>query len=193
MIDPVFHNARKLRRPFNAPGHAHELTFTCYHRYPLLARDRTRQWLIDSIRAARETCGFDLWAYVIMPEHAHILLMPRSEQYDIARILKSIKQPVARKAMNYLRANAPHWMERLRVVETNGQVEHHFWQTGGGYDRNIVKGATAWAAVDYLHLNPVRRGLVATPTEWIWSSARCYAGMDGVVLPADDRPPDVGL
>ena len=190
MIDPHFGNVRKLRKSFNEIGHAHELTFSCYHRYPLLAKDRTRKWLVDSIYQARETCGFDLWAYVIMPEHAHLLVLLRFDDYDIAAILKSIKQPVARKAMNYLRSSAPEWLEKLQVVLPSGKIEHHFWQSGGGYDRNIYHARTAWTSVDYLHLNPVRRGMVATATDWIWSSARCYAGMDGVVLPVDGRPPD---
>jgi putative transposase len=191
MLDPNSGQFRKLRRAFNEQGHAHELTFSCYKRLPLLSRDRTRRWFIEAMDAARRRWDFELWAYVIMPEHAHALLFPRSDVYNISDILKAIKQPVARQAIDWLRANAKDWLRRLQVVRPGGRVEYHFWQEGGGYDRNIFEPGVAWASADYLHMNPVRRKLVTVPTDWRWSSARCYAGLDGVELAVDDRPPDL--
>ena len=57
-----------------------------------------------------------------------------------------------------------------------------------------------WETVEYIHLNPVRRGLVKQPEQWRWSSYREYAGLDiaeqerhcglkidRVRLPADQR------
>jgi putative transposase len=72
---------------FNEPGHAHELTFSCYRRLPLLARDRTRVWLAEAIAAARARQQFELWAYVFMPEHVHPLVYPRRRDYQISSIL----------------------------------------------------------------------------------------------------------
>jgi putative transposase len=77
----------KRCRRINEPGHAHELTFSCYRWLALLSRDRTRTWLIEAIEEARKQMRFDLWAYVVMPEHVHILLNPREPIYDVARIL----------------------------------------------------------------------------------------------------------
>jgi putative transposase len=48
---------RKKLQHFNLPGHAHELTFSCYRRLPLLSRDRTRQWMIEAIESARNKQG----------------------------------------------------------------------------------------------------------------------------------------
>jgi putative transposase len=144
---------------------------------PLLTTDRSRQWLVDALARARVRLGFELWAYVMMPEHVHILLLPLSPGADIAPILRGIKQPVARTATNFLRQTGNRrWLERLKVCRPNGRVEHRFWQQGGGYDRNIVTAKAARAAVDYIHNNPVRRGLVEYPTDWPWSSARWYVG-----------------
>jgi len=158
---------RKLRRNWNEVGHAHELTFCCRHRLPLLSKDRSRRWLIEALAAAREVHDVELWAYVIMPEHVHVLLWPRPPNYDVAPIRKTIKQSVARRAIGYLRANAPQWLERLLVIE---------------------REEAAWTVVEYIHANPVRRGLVATPTEWPWSSARWYAGEPEVLLAMDGCP-----
>jgi putative transposase len=60
-----------------------------------------------------------------------------------------------------------------------------FWQEGPGYDRNLSSKETILAAIDYIHLNPVRRGLAARAIDWKWSSARWYAS-DG-----KDRDPDL--
>jgi putative transposase len=176
---------RKTRRSYNVIGHARELTFSCYRRMPLLASDRTRQWLVDALATARAKRMFELWAYVAMPEHAHILLRPLSHKAEIAPILKAIKQPVARKATNHLRANNPQWLKRLEVRRPNGRVEYRFWQQGGGYDRNILTSKAARAAIEYIHNNPVRRGLVDNPTDWPWSSARWYAGCDDAKIEMD--------
>jgi putative transposase len=181
---------RKRRVTFNEPGHAHELTFSCHQRLPLLSKDRTRQWFIDALDEARHAWRFEVWAYVVMPEHAHLLVLPLDEGYDIASILKAVKQPVARHATDYLRANAPGWLERLKVTRPSGRTEYRFWLQGGGYDRNVTEPRTAWEIVRYFHDNPVRRGLVADPLDWPWSSARCYAGWDDVVFKVDGRPPD---
>ncbi len=61
---------RSMRRPaVNEPGHAHELTFCCFHRYPFLKSERACRWLAESLEEARQKLDFALWAYVFMPEH----------------------------------------------------------------------------------------------------------------------------
>ena len=83
-----------------------------------------------------------------------------------------------------MKSNAPRWLGRLAVRE-GSRVRHRFWQPGGGYDRNITSSETLRAMIEYIHANPVRRGLVATAEEWEWSSARWYAGMRPVKLEMD--------
>lgn len=175
----------KTRRAINAPGHAHELTFSCYRRLPLLSRDRTRQWLIDALSHVRETHSVALLAYVVMPEHVHVLLLPKDRDYDMARILKSLKQPVARKALYRLRKDGSPFLGKLEGALSGGKRRHHFWQPGGGYDRNVTEPGTLYAMVEYIHANPVRRGLVGKPTDWRWSSAGWYAGMRDVPIVMD--------
>jgi putative transposase len=182
---PAVPVVRKTRRTYNTYGHAREITFSCFRRMPLLSRDRTRQWLVEAIDKARARLSFDVWAYVVMPEHVHILLLPRNESAEIAPILQAIKQPVARKATNFLRAHNPSWLEHLKVERPGGRPSYRFWQQGGGYDRNIFTDKVAWAAVDYIHQNPVRRGLVDCPLNWPWSSAACYAGAEHNKLQVD--------
>lgn len=64
--------------------------------------------------------------------------------------------------------------------------EHRFWQRGGGYDRNLLMGNEFFEKINYIHHNPVRRGLAVQPTDWAWSSARWWAGMREGELECDD-------
>jgi putative transposase len=165
------------------------LTFSCFHRLPLLSRDRTRQWFIEAMSKARERRNLALWAYVLMPEHVHIIVWPRDARYEVRLIRTALKVPVQRKALRYLREQAPEFLEKLRDEQPNGEVHYRFWQRGGGYDRNVHDPATLRQMIDYIHLNPVRRGLVEQATDWPWSSARYYADLDNVLIPMDPLPP----
>jgi len=161
---------RKTCHRYNEPGDAHELTFSCFKRRPLLSRDRTRRWLIEAIAKARDAHGFRLWGFVVMPEHVHLLIWPPGPDYSVESILKSIKQSVSRRAMVYLRKHNPAGLKQPATGERTRP--YRFWLAGGGYDRNITNLATFRNAVEYVHNNPVRRGLVRTAEEWFWSSAR---------------------
>jgi putative transposase len=178
------------RRAFDLPGHVHELTFSCYRRFRFLGAERTCRWLAGAIDVARERWGFDLWAYVFMPEHVHLIVRPRTPDAPrVAAILKAVKQPVGRRAFLYLESQAPRWLPRL-TRERNGRVERLFWQPGGGYDRNLVEPRALAAAISYVHLNPVRRGLVERVGDWRWSSAGWYQGEPRNDLRPDPVPPE---
>jgi putative transposase len=181
---------RKHCERHNTPGHSHYLTFSCFRRQPFLSKDRSRQWLADAILRAQKLHHFRLLAYVFMPEHVHLLIRPTEVEYDISDILTSIKVPVARKARRYVLENAPDFLPHMLDVQHNGDQHVRFWQRGGGYDRNIFSAEELWEKILYIHLNPVRRGLVTQATDWIWSSATDFAGIrcGPLAVARDDLP-----
>jgi putative transposase len=149
---------RLRRRPsHNIPGHAHELTFSCYRRYPFLKAERSCRWLAEAMNVARERHSFWLWAFVFMPDHAHLILYPRAAEYRMDRIFEALKQPVGAKAIGYLREINSPWLARL-TRRRGKRTERLFWQSGGGYDRNITSPQTLLTMIDYLHESPVARG-----------------------------------
>ncbi|HEX4130717.1 MAG TPA: hypothetical protein VHZ24_11800 [Pirellulales bacterium] len=75
-------------------------------------------------------------------------------------------------------------MKQLTIPERPGKDAFRFWQEGGGYDRNLTTSKAAYSVIDYLHLNPVRRGLVEHPRQWKWSSFRYYES-DGMHVEPD--------
>ncbi len=155
MHAPIFLTAlpRKRVRHFDFPGDAHFLTFSCFRRLPLLSKDRTRKWLVESIADAREKHQFDLWAWVIMPEHVHMLIYPRRTQYAISSVLADIKRPVAQRAIAYLVSRKSSFLRRLTVQHKN-RTHRRFWQAGPGQDHNIYEPKTAHRVVEYIHNKP---------------------------------------
>ena len=168
---------------YNVAGHAHELTFGCYHNQAFLAAERPCKYLVDSIVASREKYEFDLWAYVFMLNHVHLLICPRTADYSISSILLSIKQPVSRKAIDHLKENNPGGLKSLATHQIHRP--YRFWQKGGGYDRNITKVRTIIDSAHYLHNNPVRKGLVQSEDEWYYSSAADWQGTRQGPIPID--------
>jgi putative transposase len=122
-----------------------------------------------------------------MPEHVHLIIRPRNSDYDIAEIRKAIKASVGSKAINYLESCAPDWLPRV-TRKRGKRVERLFWQSGGGYDRNVVEPATLLRMIEYIHLNPVRRGLVERARDWKWSSAAWYIERSNVPIRLDPIP-----
>lgn len=118
--------------------------------------------------------GFELWAWVLMPEHFHLVIFPRPGGPAMGTILLSIKQSTAKRALNWARANRPDTLGLFADQSPDGTVTHRFWQRGGGYDRNLYSADEVWEKIDYIHNNPVARRLCRQPEEWMWSSARAH-------------------
>src|SRR6202011_6105474 len=112
IIDPETGTSyvEKRRVRYHEPGQPRELTFSCYRQYAFLGRDRTRAWLCAALDEARAKCGFQLCAYVLMPEHVHVLVYPGDVLQRMSLFLQAVKEPVARQAIRYLKSNAPAWL-----------------------------------------------------------------------------------
>jgi putative transposase len=169
---------RKTIRHYDGELDARSLTFSCFHRLPFLAKDYTREWMLQAIELGRQKHPIHVWAYVVMPEHIHLLVWPFQATFKVEQLLTTVKQSVAKKALNHLRRNNPSYLNRL-----NGSF--HFWQDGPGYDRNLYSARTIWTEIDYIHNNPLRRNLVTDPLAWRWSSAGAHYGASDIALRLD--------
>jgi len=157
-------------------GHARFVTFSCYQRLPLLNDPKTRDAFVEQIEFQRGKHQIRIAAWVIMPEHVHIILCPPDGQ--IGSSLRSIKQGFARSMLARWKTNQSSIIQSL--IDPRGDA--HFWQRGGGYDRNINDLDDLNEKIEYIHSNPIRRGLVKQPTQWVWSSACDYAGGKGPIM-----------
>ncbi len=137
----------------------HFITFTCYHHHAYLAQPTTRDLFEQMLEQTRKLYRFYINAYVVMPEHVHLLLSePERKLLSVA--MQALKQSVARRQTV---APTPFWQARY-------------------YDRNIRSAEEFKEKLQYIHANPVKRGLATAPEDWKWSSFRHIAtGGQGVV------------
>ncbi len=170
----------KTLRRYDIPGHLRFLTFSCYHQLPLFKNDAIKNVFVQRLAVVRKQQSIGVIAWVIMPEHIHLLIQPKSHDVSMAKILQSIKGPVAQHViLRWRTINANRVLGQ--ITTPNGQLR--FWQVGGGYDRNVTSQEEMEEKINYIHQNPVRRGLVERATDWAWSSARWYLGeRDSVVI-----------
>jgi putative transposase len=127
----------------------HFLTFSCYHRLPYLGETAARDLFEDSLERMRLRYRFVVAAYVVMPEHVH-LLMSEPQIGDVAGAVQALKLSVTRR-----RSERPFWQARY-------------------YDFTVRTSEKVTEKLRYMHRNPVVRGLVSKPEEWVWSSFRHY-------------------
>lgn len=174
----------KMRR-YEAPNDLRFLTFSTYQRLPLFGNERIRDRFAEHLAAARERFGFHLYGWVLMPEHVHLLLWPRLPHAPVSSILRELKRGIATEAIQRWDRMGAAVLERL----TTDSGVRRFWQRGGGYDRNIHSDEERREKIEYMHWNPVKRGLVNRPEDWPWSSARWYAGDRSSVVQIAPMPP----
>jgi len=175
-------NIRRTLKRREVSGHARYLTFSCYRRLPLFNNDQIKQLFVDQLDLTRRRLNFQIYAWVVMPEHVHLLVMPDTPEVTASHLLRALKRPVAAKVLTRWREIDPPILNRIK----DKKGSPHFWQPGGGYDRNIISDQEILEKIEYIHANPVRRGLVDSTTDWPWSSALWYDRREGLAM--DDLP-----
>ena len=142
-----------------------------------------------SLGQACQEEGFDLVAFVLMPKHVHLLVLPKSPDSKVSRLLARTKQPTSKQIKGLLVEAGSSLVEKLTVQERPGKFCFQFWQEGPGFDRNIFSVDALSASIDYIHNNPVKRGLCVRATDWKWSSAQFqWDGVHDPDLPGMIRP-----
>jgi putative transposase len=151
------------------------LTFSCFQRMPLLTNRTWCSLLSESIDRAMQRHRYSLVCFVYMPEHVHVLVLPMDGASHIDQLLKAIKRLLSYRIKRLLMDMRSPLLRDLTVQQRPHVKAFRFWQEGPGYDRNLITMEAASAATEYIHLNPVRRGLVECEFDWPWSSACQYA------------------
>jgi putative transposase len=182
----------KTVRHLHEPGDLHELTFSCYRREPLLTDHADCQLLAEAIERGLDTHSLHLGAFVFMPNHVHLLIWPANPRVcATSEFLKTMKLSASTRIKRRLINAGSERVQQLQVHERPGKVCFRFWQEGSCYDRNLRTTQTVQASIDYIHTNPVRRGLCQRATDWHWSSARQFA--EDPAMPGPRLPTVTGL
>ena len=126
----------------HSSGQSHFLTFSCYHRLPLLERMHMQSPFLSVLEQARVRFGMRVYGFVVMPEHIHLLV---SEPAD----------GMLSKAMQVLKMNVS---IHARMCGERIAGKSPFWQTRY-FDHNVRNHEGFITQLRYLHRNPVKRGL----------------------------------
>jgi putative transposase len=154
----VFSQCMKGQRiRYQQTGEFHFLTFSSFRRQPYLSPVAAMELFEDALERVRLRYLFAVAGYVVMPEHVHLLVNEPGRGL-LSRTVQALKLSVSMRSR-----------------------ERPFWQAHY-YDFNVSSHQKFVEKLRYIHRNPVKRGLVTKPEEWLWSSYRHYqTGMHGTV------------
>ena len=162
----------RLHRYYGA-GYSHFITTSCYRRLPLLGNPRNRDLFLRVLESVRRRYHFVVVGYVVMPEHVH-LLISEPQRGDPSVVMKALKQGFARRLLGRLRRINN--LKQLSLWEAPVELGR-IWQPRF-YDFVVFSEKKRVEKLRYIHRNPVKRGLVLEPEQWIWSSSRYYSYRD---------------
>ncbi len=147
------------------------LTAVTKDRLPVFRTGKLKDIACAALDEARRSGGFALFAYVVMPDHLHVLTDGARKPSDTLRFIKGI---ISRRVIGYLKEKGyESSLEKLRRERDARRSEYTLWQ----HHSNVMLLTSESAfmqRVNYIHQNPVRAGLVERAEDYRWSSARCW-------------------
>jgi REP element-mobilizing transposase RayT len=159
-------------------------TITVLDWLPILVEARYIDPIIDSLKFSREHKGLRVFAYVVMPNHTHLV----AASQDLHVIMRDFKRFTSRTIHDRLkedgRTTMLEWLQAATQRARRERDELGLWQDGF-HPQEIPSYEVFQQMLNYLHANPVRKGLVRCPEDWWYSSAGFYAGQKELALEVD--------
>ncbi|HEX4007479.1 MAG TPA: transposase [Acidobacteriaceae bacterium] len=152
----------RTREAVYGKGHLHLVACNGYQRQPKLGQAKHRDVFLRLLEELRVKFRFEVVGFVVVPDHFR-LLMREPEIDTTANAVEMLQARYRRRYNSSARSDEQVWESRFS-------------------DAHVVGSDAVVAHLMSMHQEPVKLGLADTPEDWIWSSARAYAGLpDGVV------------
>lgn len=147
------------------------LTTVAKDRLPVFRSDKIKAVACSALGEARESGGFSLYAYVLMPDHLHLVTGSERRPSEVLRFVNGI---ISRRIIDYLKAGGHHVsLEKLRQEDKARGYRYSLWEHHNNV-LHLTSEGVFMQKVNYIHQNPVHAGLVESAEEYLWSSARCW-------------------
>ncbi len=149
------------------------LTMSVVEMIPIFTNSEYMNIIIDNFKFYQEKQQLKVYCYVIMDNHLHIIA---SHKDNLIQKIQNFKSYTAKEILGKLQTDKRKWI--LKLFE-NSKKEYktvsiyQFWQEGN-QPKQIQNVEMFNQKVEYIHYNPVRRGLVADELHWIYSSAKKF-------------------
>ena len=161
------------------------ITIVAKNRLPVFQTDEIKLITCHALDEARKSGNFLIFAYVIMPDHLHLLTDCPDTSADVLRRIKGL---TARRVIDNLKEQGFQTsLAKLRHEEWKRKHSYSLWQQ----EKNVLSifsEGMLMQKVNYIHLNPVRAEMAERPADYRWSSARIWQR-----IPTDDEPLNVDL
>jgi REP element-mobilizing transposase RayT len=159
------------------------LTFQIVGWVDIFTRKIYRDISIESLKFCQRHKGLKLFAFVIMSNHIHLLA--QSETGDLSDIIRDFKNHTSKKFLEVVNNKIESRSDWMKIVfEYHGKFKNkqtnQIW-THENHAEHIFSDKFIRQKTDYIHENPVRAGIVEKPEEYLYSSARNYADLEGVL------------
>jgi putative transposase len=174
------------------PGDAHFWTVSCYRRLAFFHDNGMKRVVISALWRLRQRFGICMMAYVVMPDHLHVLLYPHRRGDDncipISQLLLEFKRHIGffgrARLVDIWKQRGGLWSAPLNQW-ARGEFDKQVILHSRGFDRNIFSESELREKVNYIHKNPITRGLVPAAGDWPWSSFRFFDSGDVSLIPMD--------
>ena len=159
------------------------LTFQIVGWVDIFTRKKYKDIAIESFKYCQENKGLDLFAYVIMSNHIH--LMARSQSGDLSGTIRDFKNYTSGKLLEYLEENTESRRDWMKMVfeyhgKSKNKQTNQIW-THENHAELIYSQKFIEQKINYIHNNPVKAGIVEKAEDYLYSSARNYADLESVI------------
>ena len=135
--------------------------------------------IIENFQFYQKEQHLKIYSYVIMDNHLHIIA---SHKDNLVQKIQNFKSFTAKKILKKLQSDKKKWvLDLFELYKKKYKIKskYQFWQEGN-HPKQIQNVEMFNQKVEYIHYNPVKRGLVSNELDWIYSSARDFAGLEGI-------------
>lgn len=155
-------------------GAVYFVTFTVHQWVDVFSRPCYRQILLDSLRYCQQHKGLDIFAWVLMSNHIHLIIRSRHE--SLIATIRDLKKFTAKKIVHAIESNQ-HESRKAWLLMTLRYCEKIWFWEEGYHGEEIYTPEFFETKLNYIHQNPVRNGLVEKPEDYLLSSAGDYLGV----------------
>jgi REP-associated tyrosine transposase len=155
------------------------LTLNVFLKIPVFTNSAYMNIILKNFKFYRDNQDLKIFAYVIMDNHIHMII---SHPTDLSGLLRNFKSFTAKKLIERLHLDEKKWILQLMLEnkpDYKQESTYQFWQDGN-HPKQIQSIEMFNQKVEYIHHNPVKRGLLENGEDWLYSSARHFSGMESV-------------
>ncbi|NQT64945.1 MAG: transposase [FCB group bacterium] len=153
------------------------LTFAIIEKIPVFTNSKYCDIIIENFEFYRSERGLQILSYVIMDNHIHAIM---SHNEDIGKAVQDFKKFTAKQILELLENDSRHWIKSLMKLfkkPHKTRSAFQFWEEGS--HPILIQGQKMFnQKAEYIHNNPVKRGLVFEDKDWYYSSARNLYGLE---------------